>query len=643
MTARIPPTRTLRPQPDLDQLKRQAKELLDAFLAGEPSIASEVRARCRGADAATFALHDAQLVLARSYGFDSWAKLKARVDGVTVDRLCGAIERGDAATVEQLLRRRPEIIDCEWPDHGECRALHVAVLRRDAAMVHLLMAHGADARTGIYPNRDATGPLTIAAERGYHEIVGIIEEAEQRRREAHRTAAGDAFGPAAPLAILDADIWESGRARAMLAADPSLVHASHPAGWMPLHAAAATLNAEMVAWLLEHGANVHARGSGEWTPLDVAASGRWWSEGARPERFVTVAGILRRHGAAVSAVSAVALGDAAWVRARHAAGALATATTLHHFAPFGGLLSIAVRHEQSEMLRLLLDLGLDPDERVRLEGTDDVLFSWGHPLHRCARTGQFAMATLLLDRGADPNAQVSTSGSPTFAAYLNGDPAVIALLERHGGRLDAVSAASLRQTETARKMLAGEIDPGLQFGTFAGETVQEQLLWGGASSGDPEIVRLALARIDWPRDDNRWFWMLWQARPGEEASADEHARKVACFDLMLARCDPNVHSRFGQTILHELMARGDDAHGTGTTRLLDAGARLDVRDDLLKSTPLGWACRWGRVALVRLLLSRGADRVEADAEPWATPRAWAEKMRHDDVLRVLLAAPEDAA
>jgi len=59
--------------------------------------------------------------------------------------------------------------------------------------------------------------------------------------------------------------------------------------------------------------------------------------------------------------------------------------------------------------------------------------------------------------------------------------------------------------------------------------------------------------------------------------------------------------------------------------LLDAGASINERDDVLRSTPLGWACRWGRIALVKLLLERGADPVEADAEPWATPRAWAEK------------------
>ena len=69
--------------------------------------------------------------------------------------------------------------------------------------------------------------------------------------------------------------------------------------------------------------------------------------------------------------------------------------------------------------------------------------------------------------------------------------------------------------------------------------------------------------------------------------------------------------------------------------LLDAGARTDVRDDLLKSTPLGWACRWGHVEIVQLLLERRADPIEPDAEPWATPRAWAQKMGHHDVPAAL--------
>ena len=49
--------------------------------------------------ASTFALHDAQLVLARSYGFDSWPKLKAYVDGVTVKRLADAVRSDDVPQV----------------------------------------------------------------------------------------------------------------------------------------------------------------------------------------------------------------------------------------------------------------------------------------------------------------------------------------------------------------------------------------------------------------------------------------------------------------------------------------------------------------------------------------------------------------
>jgi hypothetical protein len=44
--------------------------------------------------------------------------------------------------------------------------------------------------------------------------------------------------------------------------------------------------------------------------------------------------------------------------------------------------------------------------------------------------------------------------------------------------------------------------------------------------------------------------------------------------------------------------------------LLNAGARTSVRHELLNSTPLGWACRWGRAEVVRLLLEHGTDPFE---------------------------------
>jgi ankyrin repeat protein len=69
--------------------------------------------------------------------------------------------------------------------------------------------------------------------------------------------------------------------------------------------------------------------------------------------------------------------------------------------------------------------------------------------------------------------------------------------------------------------------------------------------------------------------------------------------------------------------------------LTDSGARFDARDELLQSTPLGWACRWGRRELAELLIARGAAANEPDAEAWATPLAWAEKMGHSEMAGVL--------
>ena len=58
MTPGIPPTRTVREQPDLNQLRRQAKELLKAYRAGDAGAVAEVEAHYRDADRAKFALHD---------------------------------------------------------------------------------------------------------------------------------------------------------------------------------------------------------------------------------------------------------------------------------------------------------------------------------------------------------------------------------------------------------------------------------------------------------------------------------------------------------------------------------------------------------------------------------------------------------
>jgi hypothetical protein len=190
------PARRVPERPDLDQLKRQAKELLAGLAARESSAVAEVRQYYPGAPFDTFALHDAQLVLARAYGFDSWPKLKARVDGVTIGRLHDAAERGDVGAVRNLLERRPELVNRDRDGYPERLPLHIAVQRRDAAMVRLLMERGADARSGIWPCRKDTHAVVMATERGYDEIVDIIREEEFKREKSEPEHAPGAPEPA---------------------------------------------------------------------------------------------------------------------------------------------------------------------------------------------------------------------------------------------------------------------------------------------------------------------------------------------------------------------------------------------------------------------------------------------------------------
>jgi len=139
------PTRTLADRPDLEQLRRQAKELREAFRARTPDAVAEVTSHYRNAEPASFALHNAQLVLARAYGFQSWPKLKAYVEGATDQRLVAAVRAGDLAQVRLMLDSRPELAIRRG-------ALHAAVLGRAPELVRVLMAHGADPRRGFYPH-----------------------------------------------------------------------------------------------------------------------------------------------------------------------------------------------------------------------------------------------------------------------------------------------------------------------------------------------------------------------------------------------------------------------------------------------------------------------------------------------------------
>jgi ankyrin repeat protein len=457
---------------------------------------------------------------------------------VTVQELVAAVAGADREKVKTILASHPELVNTDLAANDERRALHFAVWNRSPEMVRLLMEYGADARKGIYPHRDATSALTMASERGYDEIVEIINNVESRRAPDRNSEARSA-------------------------------------------------------------------------------------EAESPAR------------------AAVKSGNLNLLLEQHARGSLS-----NELDDTGGLLTLAVEHDQQAILSKLLDFGWDPNEPVRVRGLEEPVFSSGMPLWHSARLGRYAMAKLLLERGADPNAQVYASGSPVFTAYGRRDWKMVELLRSYGGKVGPVTAGLYRETELARKMLLDATGVSLEEGTFAGETVAEQLLWAAACGGDPEIVRMALERVDWLPGDARWYRILeqparfWNHMGGHwEQPSWDRGTYVKCFYLVLQRADPNVRGRFGLTLLHDIAA--SRRHVTAQDRLafaemlLKTGARWDLRDELLKSTALGWACRWGREELVRLMLAHGADPLEHEAEPWASPRSWAVKMGNSDILTLL--------
>jgi ankyrin repeat protein len=534
-------------------------------------------------------------------------------------KLHEAAEHGDLDTARLILNRRPEIVDL---GRGEMRALHMAVLRGDLDMTKLLLEFGADPDEGIWPNRDATSPYLIARDRGYQEIFDALEavrrtrgargpdrtnEATRKLQRAYQSRSDEAI-----VAVLDEH--------------PNLAELCTSDGVTLLHQTAGCWAMLVVKWLLDHGADVNRRTRDGLTALDFAATGKdgpWLFDG---EKFRTVAELLLQHGAQLSPLSAAAMGRWDYL-----------SKCSKEEMDGKGILEAAVKGNHPDVLRRLMHVGLDPDEPTQVGHPAEQVWSAGAPLFQAVILKRMDMVRMLLERGADPNANVYTSGSAAYRAYEGGDPETIALIERYGGWIDAGAAADARQTEMARKMLAGEIDTHFKPDDFSGATVAEQVLWGGASARSAEIVRMALDHVAWLPDDPRWFWMLWRPLPGHsDLDAQQQADCCECFKLILARCGPHHRALVsGQTMLHEVVSRD---HGVGVqlaTILLAAGARLDVRDTLLKSTPLGWACRWGRVELVTLLLARGADPIEADAEPWATPRAWATRMHRPEILELL--------
>ncbi|MEO0963713.1 MAG: ankyrin repeat domain-containing protein [Planctomycetota bacterium] len=637
--------RRLPESPDLDQLKTQAKELLRRHGDGEPDAVAEVREFFRPTASDPLTLVQAQLVLARSYGFDSWPKLKARVEGVHKQALVDAIRADDRDTARSILARRPELANATT-GRGEERMIHVAVTEDRPAILRLLMDHDADARRGIWPHRESTTALSMAIDRGRDHLVTIVREAEAERQEAMSCPNVTVSPEQAELAgLIRAGLH--GEAIAKLEASPELMKQCDLDGATPLHVACEFAVEPVVAWLCEHGANVQKVDAHGHTPLDRAVLGCSWFARDRVDRARRIMRRLRARGCAWTPLGAAAMGEVEALRRMHAESP--TRLTEGFNWSRGGVLSAAVLFNQIEAAAALLDLGLPADEPIPLgRSTDDEeAWSWGGPLWRAAMYGHLDVARLLLDRGADPNANVYASGWPLDRAYERGDRAMVDLLYERGAKPSVYTVCAAHDLDAARAVLDEKGDD---------PHAAREMVWSAAYQTSLPIVELALPRLVASQDrlsEEELGWHDLLCQPMRIAGPNDHVRPAGYRDehrftimkmLLDAGGPPNAKGRFGLTLLGFVATIGkrpnvedypDAPRNRFAELLLDAGADPSQRDELLCSTALGWACRYGCMALSRLYMERGVPIDEPDTSAWARPRAWAERMNHADIAELL--------
>ena len=278
--------RPLPSRPNLDKQRKLAKALARDYWRGKSNAIERVHALHPKPPAPDdFVLSDAQLVIARGYGFAGWPQMKRKIESLTqspADLFKAAVEAGDVDGVRELLQSRPDVAAMiNAPMFGfDRQAVHVA--RANLPLLDLLLAHGADLNA-----------RTTWQKGGF----GVLEQVSPDQ--------------AAPLIARGAriDVWAAAHLgmmaelAALVDGDPSRVHAKGGDGKRPLHFARTV---EIARFLLAHGAEIDARDD------DHDSTAAQHLVGDHP----TVAAFLVAQGARSDLLLAAALGDVALAR-RH--------------------------------------------------------------------------------------------------------------------------------------------------------------------------------------------------------------------------------------------------------------------------------------------------------------------------------------
>ena len=626
------PASRLPARPSLEQLRKQAKHLLRDLRAGNADSATRLRAVLPHLvdGGSEVALADAQFVLAREYGFRSWAELVHNVERIappneslphrppirplelrsgrvitlpdgssapadTVWSMYLAAHAGDLNQVKALVARHPGLVRHEY---NYTPPVYFAVREGHTRLVRFLLDHGGvDPSYRSYPFQDTL--LTIAEDREHSAVSAVLRE-----RMAKRFALTDGM-----TAILEAaHKGDLVGVEQELRRDPSLARGSNDRGMTPLHAAANNGHLAVVRALLDAGAPVDAVMGDGFRPVHNALMPRG-RERPAPEASRAVADALIAHGASYTVVVALLRGDR-----QFAINALARDSSLANFEDtcHRRPISIAAERDDLEMVRLLLQHGADPN--LPEEGAPRGGALWTAVYHR-----RREMARLLVKHGADPNAMVESSGTPVGQARR--DPELLELLRAHGGRVESSDRERLEQL-----IIDGDVvgaDRWLtEHPSLVGDDAafwSEGLLAGPANGGSHAMLEMLIhhgARVPTVSKWGRFYYF----------------KHTDTAELLLQRgMDPNHMNWHYTTLLHHVAADGDIAKAR---LLLDHGATIDAIDEEYRSTPLGMAARWGRKDMVELLLKRGADPTLA-GDPWATPLAWARNKGHGDLESAL--------